>query len=221
MFDYEKETLTAYQNDSRAKEYKEYHTKKWSWGRFATWKEQRILDREISKYKWSSKDRLLDIPCGTGVLGRLLHKFPFKIVASDISKEMIELAKAEYPSSQLEDCVVSNITNTGFAKESFSSVVVLGFLHRVPDEIKVAAIKEISGLSSKLVIMTCSVDSTLNRFKHKIISVLNPALKPAPCPTTVKQIVEECERNNLRLVRKISVIPVISAHTLFIFEKIK
>jgi SAM-dependent methyltransferase len=220
MFDYEKETLEAYKNDLRAKEYKDYHTQRLSWGRLATWREQQILERELFRYKWSAEDKLLDIPCGTGVLGKLLHKFPFKIVGSDISKEMIELAKAEYPANRLEGCIVADITNTGFPKESFSCTIVLGFFHRVPLEIKSTAIKEISSLSTKLVILSCSVDSAFTRFKHKLMAVLNSSLKPAPCPTNVKYIVAECEKNNLRLVRKRSIMPIISAHTLFVFEKV-
>ena len=74
--DYEKGTLRAYRTKTRADEYKQYHTKTWSWARVSTRVEQWLLARELSRYAWSENDRLLDIPCGTGILGKLLYSFP-------------------------------------------------------------------------------------------------------------------------------------------------
>ena len=216
---YETETLNAYRTRRRAEEYKRYHTTDWSWARISTWREQRLLDRELSRYSWSAQDRLLDIPCGTGILGKLLHSFPFQIVASDISPEMMELARAEYPADRLVDCLQADITNTGFARESFACVVVLGFLHRVPPEIKRAALAEIAALSRRVVIVTCSVDSAAQRLKKKVLSLIRRKYLPAPCPAPLREIVSECENAGFKVVRSFMVVPFLSAEAMLVLEK--
>ena len=219
MSNYEKETLNAYRTVERAKEYKKYHTKDWSWARISTAREQKLLKRELSRYSWKSTDRVLDIPCGTGILGKLLHKFPFKIVASDISPEMMALAKEEYPARQLEDCVQADITNTGFPRESFDCIIVLGFLHRVPEDIKKAALKELAELSKGIVFLNCSTDSPMQRFKMKLLSIIWPNHIPAPCPNTLPEMIADCEDAGFKVIRAFSVVPFLSAKSMLVLEK--
>lgn len=216
---YEAETLNAYRTRQRAEEYKRYHTKDWSWARISTWQEQRLLARELSCYSWSVTDRLLDIPCGTGILGKLLQSFPFQIVASDISPEMMELARGEYPADRLIECVQADITNTGLPRGSFDCIVVLGFLHRVPPDIKRAALAEISALARRVVIVTCSVDSPSQRIKKKVLSIIRRNHIPAPCPAPLKEIIKECEEAGFRVVRSFMVIPFLSAEAMLVLEK--
>lgn len=218
---YETDTLNAYRSKQRAAEYKRYHTKDWSWARFSTWREQRLLARELSRYSWSANDRLLDIPCGTGVLGKLLHFFPFQIVASDISPEMMELARGEYPADRLIDCVQADITKTGFSRRSFECIVVLGFLHRVPMDIKRAALREISALANRVVIISCSVDSPLQRLKKKALTIIRRQHVPAPCPVSLREIVAECEEAGFKVVRSLIVVPLLSAEAILVLERIQ
>ena len=216
---YETLTLQAYRSRQRAAEYKRYHTKKWNWARFSTWREQRLLERELSRYSWSDKDRLLDIPCGTGILGKLLHGFPFKIVASDISLEMMALAREEYPADRFIDFVQTDITNTGFSDEAFACIVVLGFMHRVPPNIKRAALREIFSLSRRVVVVTFSVDSQMQRLKKKVLSISHRKHIPAPCPVPLHDIVKECENAGFRVSRAFMVMPFLSAEAMLVLEK--
>jgi SAM-dependent methyltransferase len=216
---YETDTLNAYRSRQRAAEYKRYHTKDWSWGRISTWREQRLLARELSRYSWSAGDRLLDIPCGTGILGKLLYSFPFQIVASDISPEMMELARGQYPADRLLGCVQADITKTGFPRCSFACIVVLGFLHRVPLDIKRIALREISALSNRLVIITCSVDSPLQRLKKKVLAIIRRNHVPAPCPAPLRDIVVECDAAGFKVVRTFMVVPFLSAEAMLVLEK--
>lgn len=216
---YETDTLNAYRSRQRAAEYKRYHTKDWSWARFSTWREQRLLARELSRYSWSAGDRLLDIPCGTGILGKLLHSFPFQIVASDISPEMMELARGEYPADRLIDFVQADITNTGFPRRSFACIVVIGFLHRVPLDIKRAALREISSLAKRVVIITCSVDSSLQRLKRKMLLIIRRNHVPAPCPAPLREIVAECEAVGFKVVRSLVVVPFLSSEAMLVLER--
>lgn len=219
MTDYERDTLNAYRTHARASEYKKLHTTNWTWGRFVTRLEQRAIARELKRYQWTPTDLVLDIPCGTGILGKLLHQFPFKIVASDISKEMMDLARSEYPADRLISCTQADITATPFPRASFACVVTLGFLHRVPPQIKRSALREIYALSNRLAIVSCSVDGPLQRLKHALLSRVKGNHIPAPCPLPLNEIVAECEAEGFRVIRAFRVLPLLSAHALLVLEK--
>ena len=216
---YEARTRDAYKTGRRAEEYKRYHTKSWNWSRISTWREQRVLRRELSRYVWTATDRLLDIPCGTGILGKLLHSFPFQIVASDISTEMMALATPEYPAGRQLECVCADITRTPFERNSFDCVVVLGFLHRVPIEIKRSALCEIFSLTRRVAIITCSVDSPMQRIKKRVLSLIKKRHVPAPCPLPLREIVKECQAAGFRVNRTFMVIPLFSSEAMFVLEK--
>lgn len=218
MAEYEKETLNAYRTEQRAEEYKKYQTTDKSWARISTEREQKAVKGELNSYNWKETDRLLDIPCGTGILGPTLKSFPFHITASDISPEMMRLAKDEYPTGRIE-FVESDITKTGLPRASFDCIVVLGFLHRVPENIKKAAMKEIAELSKGVVILNCSVDSPVQRLKMKLISLFWRTHVPAPCPVTLDEMIKECEDVGFNVVRSFMVIPFLSAKAMLVLEK--
>lgn len=217
--DYKNDTLNAYRNTTRAAQYKRYHTTDWTWGRIATWFEQRTIARELRRYNWDPLDHVLDIPCGTGILGKLLHQFPLRIVASDISAEMMAIGRTEYPADRLVDCVQADITNTPFLHGSFACVLTIGFLHRVPMEIKHAALREIAALSTRVVIVSCSVDTPFQRFKHIVLSRIKRNHVPAPCPVPLKDTISECESQGFRVVRTSMIVPLLSAHAILVLEK--
>lgn len=219
MTDYEQHTRQAYRTHERAVAYKRFQTTDWTWGRLMTWLEQRAIARELGRYQWEPSDQLLDIPCGTGSLGKVLHRFPFRIVASDISSAMMELAREEYPQDRLVDCVQADITDTPFPRGSFACIITLGFLHRVPPEIKRAALREIAALGHRLAIVSCSVDTPLQQVKHALLSRLRRQHVPAPCPATMKRLIDDCEAQGFRVVRSVMVLPFVSSHTLLVLEQ--
>jgi len=218
MVDYERDTLNAYKSSERAQEYKQFHTSQMSWGRIVTWFEQRAIRNLLNSYDWSRDDELLDIPCGTGILGTLLHDFSFQIVVSDISAEMMALAEEEYPADRLKECVVADITNTGFERDRFSCIVTLGFLHRVPTELKIETLKELHRISGKVVIASSSVATPLQRLKHKILGVIRRKHVPAPCALPESEITELCKSQGFKVRKVVKVLPVLSAHALFLLE---
>ena len=217
--DYQAGTLEGYRTQQRAAAYKRHQTSELSWARFVTWRQQRALARELARYHWSADDRLLDIPCGTGILGRLLHSFPFRIVASDISIEMMALAHEEYPHDRPLDRVQADLAQTPFSHGSFACVVTLGFLHRVPLDVKRAALREIAALSSHLVVVTCSIDTPAQRLKQRILSVAKPGHVPAPHPVSLDDLTAECEAQGLRVVRSFMVVPFFSAEAMLVLER--
>lgn len=216
---YDSDTRQAYRSKDRAEEYQRYHTRDWSWGRIATRREQQCLARVLRAYAWAPADRILDMPSGAGILGRLLGTLPSRIVVSDISREMMMLGRGEYPPDRLLGCLQSDITAMPFESDAFACVMTLGFLHRVPPDIKRAAIREIARISNRLVIATCSVDTRAQRVKHRVLGWLRGRHLPAPCPAPLSEVIAECERQGLRLVRAFMVIPFLSAEAVLVLEK--
>jgi ubiquinone/menaquinone biosynthesis C-methylase UbiE len=209
---------SSYRSTERAIKYKKFQEKD-PWARFVTWREQRAVARELARYNWEPTDRLLDIPCGTGILGKTLRRFPFQIVASDISEEMMVLARSAYPKGRLMDCVKADITDTPFPRQTFACVVTLSFLHLVPPEIKHATLKEIAALTQRVAIVTFSVDSFVERIKQVVLPYIRRRYTPAPCPAPLKDIIADCESHGFRVVRTHMVVPWLSAHALLVLEK--
>lgn len=216
---YEADTKQAYRSEGRAAEYQRCHTRDWSWGRIATWREQYCLARVLRSYAWAPADRILDMPSGTGILGHLLGTLPSRIVVSDISRERMTLGRPQYPTGRLLGCLQSDITAMPFQSGSFRCVMNLGFPHRVPPGVKRAAIREVARVSSHLVIATCSVDTRTQRVKHRVLGWLRERHLPAPCPAPLHDVIAEFERHGLRLVRAFMVIPFLSTEAVLVLEK--
>jgi ubiquinone/menaquinone biosynthesis C-methylase UbiE len=213
-----KDIRASYISPERAVKYKNFLETD-PWARFVAGREQKAVARELGRYQWGPTDRLLDIPCGTGILGNILQNFPFQIVASDYSMEMMSLARSAYPKDRFLNFVNADITDTPFPHQAFACVIALSFLHLVPLEIKRAALKELYALSSQVVIITCSVDTPWQRIKQTISPFIRRRYNPARCPAPLKEIISECESHGFRVVRSIMIVPLLSAHALLVLEK--
>jgi len=219
MTDYEQDTRNAYLTPEKALAYKRCNSIDWTWGRFVTWFAQRMIAQELRRHRWTSTDRLLDIPCGAGILGKTLQRFPLQIVASDISPEMLALARSEYPAGNPVEFVRADITATNLPRGAFACVVTLGFLHRVPLKIKRAALLEISSLCNRIAIVSFSADSPLQRMKHSLLSLVKRSHEPAPCPMPLNEFISLCEDSGFQVLRVHRALPLLSSYVLLVLEK--
>ena len=217
--DYEKETRLAYRDPSRARSYKKHHTKGITWARFTMWRERLCVAKALRKCNLTETDKILDIPCGTGILANVLSKFPVSIIASDISREMMNLARSEYAGKNFYGFIQGDITMTPFKSDTFTCVIILGFMHRAPADIREQTLREITSISKRFIIVSYSVDSLLQRLKQSLIKNIKPSYKPAPSPATFRDIIEELNSHNL-IIRKIfKVVTFLSAEVVFLLEK--
>ena len=217
--DYRSQTLDAYKTSTRAIEYQKYNSRNWTWGRFITWLEQRIVRQELKAYEWRNGDCLLDIPCGTGILGPTIKGFPFDVTASDISCEMMNLAKSEYTQKYPLQFIQSDITDTSFEKNSYPCIITLGFFHRVPEEIKESTLKELHRISSNVVIISFSADSFFQRAKRRILALLYGKKISAPCPESIERMKNRVKCHGFKVVRMRYVFPLFSSDVLVVLEK--
>ncbi|MDH5542740.1 MAG: class I SAM-dependent methyltransferase [Nitrospinota bacterium] len=217
--DYEKETKNAYKNIEKAEDYFSGYSKGIKWRRYSTWKQNQNLKKALVKCNLDKSDIVYDIPCGTGIAGRIFKDFPPAIVASDISMEMMAYAKNEYRKEGFYGFLQSDITNLPLKSGTSKCAVVLSFMHRVPREIRTGALKELNRLTNRYIIVTYAVDSFAQRFKKALIKILKPGFVPAPSPTAYSEIIKEFRENNLKVLREYRIMPILSSSIMFLLEK--
>jgi len=93
----------------------------------------RTMDR--CKFHLSPSDTVLEIGCGTGSTALLLAGSVGQITASDISANMIEIArsKAKDQGAQNVTFVKTGVLDAGFEDGSFDAVLAFSLLHLLED----------------------------------------------------------------------------------------
>lgn len=219
MMDYNKDTRTAYTLE-KAKSYKSQQTRGFSWARFTTWRERAITSKLLQYCNLSSAGRILDLPCGTGILGRIFRQLPCSVFACDISVDMMSQAKEEYGSMHFKGFVQADITQTPFKPGYFDCVVSIGIMHRLPAHVRKEALGQIVTLSDDFLILSYATDSLMQRLKRRILSTLSRNYKAAPVAITRNELEAEAVLSGLHLVKKCSVMPFLSAEVILLFKKI-
>jgi SAM-dependent methyltransferase len=217
--DYERETRSAYRTEARAAQYKRYNTTDWSWGRLATRREQAGLRKRVLAYRWLADDVVLDVPCGTGILGPLLSELGCNVVAGDISLEMMQEGRSEYAPSALRGLVQSDITHLPFPARSMAAVFVLGFLHRVPPDLKLATLRSVREVTRRLAFVTSTIDSPAQALKRRLLPMVWRGYKPAPCPISLDEFSRLCAMAGFRMIDSFVVLPGLSAERVFVLER--
>ncbi len=217
MTDYERDTRHAYQTRARAMSYRDYQQRDWSWGRLSTVMEQRAL-RRMMRPLLHPDDLVLDMPCGTGILAPLLTAARARVVAADISTEMMALALETYAAT----CVAhaqADITALPFRSGSIDTVMTIGFMHRVPPGVRRAALQEIARVSRRFAIVSFSLDSPLQRVKHAVLRAVTSRHVPAPSPAHGGQVEAEIRAAGCRVAARVAILPWLSAEWLYLIEK--
>jgi SAM-dependent methyltransferase len=217
-FEYEKDTRQAYRNVQKAQAYKSLHTRELSWARFTMWRERTIVRKVLGGCGLAPQAKILDIPCGTGILGGILQEFPNPVVAADISPEMMELARPEYAFAHFLGFVQADITQTSFRPGDFACIVILGLMHRLPAQMRRQVLDEIAALRARQVIISYSIDSLGQRLKQRLIKKLKPAHQSAPVPAAFQDIVKEVTAAGFKVRRTHQVVPLLSAEIILVLE---
>lgn len=217
--DYERDTKNAYRNKKKAKAYLEQYTKGTKWARFTMWRQRALIEKMLDQCDLTASDRVLDIPCGTGLIGRILLNNPACVIASDISIEMMNLVRNESGEDRLHRLVQADITATPFVRESFACVVVLALMHRLHDGLRREVLTEVASLSSRFVIMSYSVESRSQRIKQRILKILRPSHIPAPSSVPLPDILREVASHGFKVLSTSHIAYFLSAKVVLLLEK--
>ncbi len=217
--DYIRDTKDAYKTETKAKAYQEQYTKGFKWARFTMWRQTLIIKSILNKCNLNGNDKILDIPCGTGFIGKILCDTPALITASDISSEMLKRATSEYKGDNFEGFVECDITKTPFNDKSFDCVILLAFMHRLPKEIRDETWKEINRISKKYVIVNYGFDSHLQRLKKCFLKGINANYIPAPSSLPMDDIITEINSFGFVIKKVYNVAYFFSGKVIFFLEK--
>ena len=216
---YEKETKNAYRNQEKANAYKNQYIEGFKWARFTMWKQKRIIRSLLKDCSLQTTDYVLDVPCGAGYIGDILSDIDSKIVASDISMEMMDLAVDEYKPNNFLGFIQSDITKMPVSSECFKCTIVLALMHRLPDSIREEVLSEVIRVTSKYIIISYSVESSPQKRKKFRLKALMPSYLPAPASKALGDILKEFSNSNLHIIKQKRIISFLSAKVVFLLEK--
>lgn len=216
--EYEKETRLAY-NANKAISYHKQQTEGFGWIRLTTLRMQVCTNNALRMCGLKKNDKILDIPCGTCIMSKMIIKHDAYIVASDISIDMMNLGKNIHKDFKFMNLVQSDIVKTPFKKESFECVIVIALMHRLPKNIREQVYKEVAFVSKEYIIMSYAIDNAFQKFKQWLIKTINPSHKSAPSPLPIRTIKNEIKENGLKIIKKFHIIPFLSSSVVLLLKK--
>ncbi len=95
----------------------------------------------------------LDIGCGTGAFSRLLASRSDRVLALDLSPQMIRVAKARSEQYSNIDFQVADATAWEFPAEQFDCVASIATLHHLPIEVTLLKMREALKINGTLIIL--------------------------------------------------------------------
>jgi ubiquinone/menaquinone biosynthesis C-methylase UbiE len=169
-----KENINRYRSESYAQRYKHEYTQGFD---FKHLRSRIIATREIAIIRSmlnslcldkNKESLVLDLPCGTGKLGQMLSEFPVRILAGDISKEMMALASAEYSNNQLLKFSVFDAQRMPLKDKSIDTIICLRLFQRLSRDIRINILREFQRVARHYIIISYSYDSIYQNFRRHI-----------------------------------------------------
>lgn len=109
------------------------------------------------------KSLVLDIPCGAGRFHELMREFGLRLIAADISEEMVELSRAK---GLAEKYFVADAEKLQLEDKSVDCVSCIRLFHHIDSErMRRNIFKEFARVSKRWVLMSFYHSNCLKRFK--------------------------------------------------------
>jgi len=145
-------------------------------GRFVDWREKSAAVNLLEMLSINDDSRILDLPCGTGRLSRLLSENGHNVVAADVSLSMISVARGKTGMDSKVEFVVCDAEELPFSDGVFDCVVSLRFMGFLPPQIRLKVLGEMSRVTTNWLILFYHDPSSLmgifrmikNRLRGKV-----------------------------------------------------
>ncbi len=167
-------------------------------GRYNNWRLRRLLNKALRGLSPGSV--VLDIPCGTGRIDNWLLNASFRVIAADISSEMLAVARQKVrPTASWLVYVRADADHLPFRSRSVDVLLCIRFLHLLDREARRRVLREVARVARRRVVVEFHVERRVKAAKRAIISWLTrrTALKKM----TVSEIARELSRCGLRAER--------------------
>lgn len=155
--------------------------------------------------------RVLDIPCGTGRFTWHLAETGYRTFASDISSEMMAVARQANPDTATLGAAffAGDIFRLPFADRTFDAVVCIRFMNLVERAVRLRAVREMARVADVLVISyyhKYTVKYCSRWLRHRVGL---PGKRVSP-RLSRRELAGELAETGLNVARVISVAPLLS-----------
>ncbi len=165
---------------------------------------ERVLARALAGI--DRRRLVLDVPCGTGIIGDSLTARGFRIVGADISPAMLAVARERAHAVGL---LRADLETPPWRPGSFDAVVCARFLMHLPAESRPRVLGTLAGLTHGPLVATVCHPYTVKSFGRWLRRLLGRPAKRSP-RLTRRALAAEVEAAGLRLERVIPVLPLLS-----------
>ena len=169
-------------------------------GRYNNWRMHRILKRIMNTLPPATL--VLDVPCGTGRLLGYLTRSPRRVIAADISSEMLTRARrkdSRGPSTPR--FLRADARHLPFRSNSVDVALSVRFLHLLDRDTRMAVLKELARVTRGTVIVEYrSVTKLLRVARHAVLGWVSK--RNVLRRTTVVDVVDELKRCGLVAERR-------------------
>ncbi len=149
---------------------------------------------------------MLDVPCGTGLIGGYLAARGFRVVGADISPAMLEVARERDHALGL---LRADLEAPPWRPGSFDAVVCARFLMHVPAASRPRVLRTLAGLTHGPLVATVCHPYTVKSLGRSVRRWLGRPTKRSP-RLTRRALAAEVEAAGLQLERVIPVLPLLS-----------
>lgn len=174
-FRYEEQTKKHYQSDIVAESYNdEYTNPKGLNGlrfKFIANRERETLRRMLYRFSGST---IIDIPTGTGKMASVFRDLDCKVMACDISPNMLSIARSVFEKEKtnvIDFRILDLEVASSKIDDRFDVVVCIRLMHRVPNEIKIRMLNQISEIAPHAVV-SFGIDSAYHRMRSGLRRII-------------------------------------------------
>jgi ubiquinone/menaquinone biosynthesis C-methylase UbiE len=176
---------------------------------------------DLASSMGSAIQSAIDIPCGTGRIFPLLFSNNIQVTGSDISHEMMQVARGKVRDVALSmGFVRSDAEKLPFSDGSFDSVFSIRFLFHLPTEVRRRALKEMARISRQWVIVDYRHKYTMKYRLKRLKGRLGLSAKQYN-RVSVEDISKDFDEAGLRLVKIFPTFPLFSDKWVILARKIK
>lgn len=159
--------------------------------RFTTWYGRMAHEREAERLGWAldrycpESGKVLDLPCGTGRLMRVLTERRMTVLGGDISEEMLRIARKKFIETPKVDFQVMDAERLPFEDGHFDYLTSYRLMTHLPGPVRSRVLKEMIRVTRKVLILN---------FHFKTLAPLalfNRLFRPAnlsPYPLSEKEL---------------------------------
>jgi SAM-dependent methyltransferase len=158
---------------------------------------------------------LVDVPCGTGKLHSVLERFPFRVIAADVSGEMLSIAMPFYARMNRPVRPARlDAAKLPFGDASIDAVVCLRLLHRVPPAIKHAVMAEVTRVARRHVLVSMGVVDSWQRIRLRLREIMT-GVQSVPYPIRSNEAAQYLGVSGWEVTGRVRILPLLSAEMIY------